>query len=171
MRKFSTFLFVFFLFTQLLFAQNRGLIYKLETELKTVSDSSRLIEINRQLMMEYEIFNISKSFEYGNSLWNLGLLRSDKKAMLEASYFMGRICYVNLNDSENAINWQLKALELAQTIKDSTRISDAAYTLAWIMQGNGNKERAVQHYLIADKGPGKERFCHDCNGKYWTWRP
>jgi tetratricopeptide (TPR) repeat protein len=143
----------------------------LETELKTVSDSSRLIEINRQLMMEYEIFNISKSFEYGNSLWNLGLLRSDKKAMLEASYFMGRICYVNLNDSENAINWQLKALELAQTIKDSTRISDAAYTLAWIMQGNGNKERAVQHYLIADKGPGKERFCHDCNGKYWTWRP
>jgi signal transduction histidine kinase/tetratricopeptide (TPR) repeat protein len=151
MSKYTAFLLFFFLFTQFLFAQNRSLIYTLETELKTVSDSSRLIEINRQLMMEYEIFNISKSFEYGNSLWNLGLLRSDKKAMLEASYFMGRICYVNLNDSEKAINWQLKALELAKTIKDSTRISDVAYTLAWIMKGNGNKERAIQHYLIADK--------------------
>ena len=99
MRKFSTFLFVFFLFTQLLFAQNRGLVYKLETELKTVSDSSRLIEINRLLMKEYEIFNVPKCLEYGHTLWELGSRRSDKKAMLEAAYAMGKTYHFDLNDS------------------------------------------------------------------------
>lgn len=151
MRKQITFLLLFFLFTQFLFAQNRGLIYMLETELKTVSDSSRLLEINRLLMEEYEIFNVPKSLEYGSSLWELGLRRSDKKAMLEASYIMGKIYHFDLNDSEKAINWQFKALELAKEIKDSTRISDVAYALARIMRDNGNKERAIQHYLIADK--------------------
>ena len=150
MRKFNAFLLVFFLFTQLLFAQNRGLIYKLETELKTVSDSSRLIEINRQLMKEYEIFNVPKSLEYSHTLWDLGLRRSDKKAMLEAAYAMGKTYHFDLNDSEKAINWQLTALELAKVIKDSARISDAVFALARIMRDNGDNERAIQYYTIAD---------------------
>lgn len=155
MRKFNTFLFVFFLFTQLLFAQNRGLIYKLETELKTVSDSSRLIEINRLLMKEYEIFNVPKSLEYSRTLWELGSRRSDKKAMLEAAYAMGKTYHFDLNDSEKAINWQITALELAKVIKDSARISDAAFALARIMRDNGDNERAIQYYTIADNVASK----------------
>jgi two-component system, sensor histidine kinase and response regulator len=150
MRKLSSLLFVFCLFYQFLFAQDRAMIYTLETELKTVSDSSRLIEINRLLMKEYEIFNVPKSLAYSTTLWELGFRRSDKKAMLEAAYTMGKIYHFDLNDSEKAINWQLTALELAKVIRDSTRISDVAYALARIMRDNGNKERAIQHYRIAD---------------------
>ncbi len=126
-------------------AQNFTKIYPLEEELKKTTVVSRQAQINLELLLQYEVYNIEKSLKHGSAAYELATMDSLKDIMAEAAYRLGAIYQFDENDVTRALEWYQKGLKLAEQIKDSSQVTDFCYNLGLLLNENGDKNRAFTY--------------------------
>ncbi len=110
------------------------------------TDTTRTIHLLTQLSNTYDIINVGKVLQYGQELWNLGQKKGDYKAMADAALALSGAYHFDLHESEMAIDWAMRATELARFIGDSVKVANTYYRIASINLDNADKRRA-NHYL------------------------
>jgi two-component system, sensor histidine kinase and response regulator len=125
---------------------------KLEAELEqTQQDTARRIQLLIQLADANDVIHVRKVIQYCNELWNLSQKTGDKQAMTAAAYMLSGAYHYDLQESGQAMDWAIRATDLARSVGDSTLVANAYYRLAAINMDNLDLKRANYYYKAAYK--------------------
>ena len=140
-------LFLFFLFQSYLFAfaQNKHEIDSLQTVLQSTNDDTSKVVLLISLSKEYQGFNSSKAFEFGNKALSLSQNINFKKGIGNSHNNLGDIYWYN-NDFASASDHYLKALNIFEQLNNKVEIASCFRNIGWVYYHQNNLEQALDYY-------------------------
>ncbi len=140
-------LFLFFLFQSYLFAfaQNKHEIDSLQTVLQSTNDDTSKAVLLISISKEYQGFNSSKAFEFGNKALSLSQNINFKKGIGNSHNNLGDIYWYN-NDFASASDHYLKALNIFEQLNNKVEIASCFRNIGWVYYHQNNLEQALDYY-------------------------
>lgn len=142
------FLVFFLLNSTALFCQN-NIIDSLKVEIEKEDDLEKKVLLLNDLASEFQSIDYKKALKCGVQAYTLSTqIKSSEtkiKALVSQSANNAGGGYLLLDDYENALKYLLIALETAEEIQDTSRMSNAAYNLSIVYDYKGNKSLSVRY--------------------------